>query len=132
MLSGAAFSQKNEGIVGKWQSSTGGARIEITKEGDKYFGTTIWLKEPNENGQPKRDSKNPDEAKRSRTIVGSQILEGFTKKSEKVYDGGTIYDPTSGKTYSCNMTLDGDILNIRGYLGVSFLGKTQKWTRIAF
>lgn len=130
ILSEAGFAQNIEGIDGKWQSPTGGARIEITKKGDKYVGTIFWLKEPNENGQSKKDSKNPDKAKRSRTIIGSQILEGFTKKSEKVYEGGTIYDPTSGKTYSCKMTLNGDILDIRGFIGVSLLGKTQKWTRI--
>jgi len=56
------------------------------------------------------------------------ILKGFIKKGN-VYDDGTIYDPKSGKTYSCTMTLKGNNLAIRGYVGVSLLGRTSTWSR---
>lgn len=127
----ASFSQTSDGILGKWQNPSGEGRIEITKNGERYYGKLYWLKEPNdERGEAKKDTKNPDETKRSRNIQGAQILEDFTKKSANVYEGGTIYDPKSGKTYSCKMTLKGDKLAIRGYVGVSLLGRTETWTRI--
>jgi len=131
LLVSSVFAQNHNGILGKWQNPSGEGRIEITKKGEKYYGTLYWLKQPNdENGQPKKDKKNPDETKRSRTIKGSQILEGFTAKENGLYDGGTIYDPKSGKTYSCKMTLKGDKLDIRGFVGLSLLGRTETWTRV--
>ena len=44
------------------------------------------------------------------------------------YKDGTIYDPKSGKTYSCKMTIDGNKLKIRGYIGISLFGRTEVWT----
>jgi hypothetical protein len=42
---------------------------------------------------------------------------------------GKIYDPKNGKTYSCKMTLEGNELKVRGYVGFSLLGRTTVWTR---
>jgi uncharacterized protein (DUF2147 family) len=126
------FSQNNDLILGKWQNPSGEGRIEITKKGEKYYGKLYWLKEPNnETGQPKKDVKNPDETKRTRLVQGLQILEGFTLSGKGTYENGTIYDPKSGKTYSCKMTVKGnDKLDIRGFVGISLLGRTETWTRI--
>jgi uncharacterized protein (DUF2147 family) len=126
------FSQNNDIILGKWQNPSGEGRIEITKKGEKYYGKLYWLKEPNnEAGQPKKDVKNPDEIKRTRLVQGLQILEGFTSSGKGVYENGTIYDPKSGKTYSCKMTVKGnDKLDIRGFVGISLLGRTETWTRV--
>jgi len=127
-----AFSQNNDLILGKWQNPSGEGRIEITKKGEKYYGKLYWLKEPNdETGQPKKDVKNPDETKRTRLVQGLQILEGFTSSGKGTYENGTIYDPKSGKTYSCKMTVKGnDKLDIRGFVGISLLGRTETWTRV--
>jgi len=40
-----------------------------------------------------------------------------------------IYDPKNGKTYSCKMTYKGKTLDIRGYIGISLLGRTTVWER---
>ena len=43
---------------------------------------------------------------------------------------GTIYDPEDGKTYKCKMTLtDPKTLGVRGYIGISLIGRTTVWTR---
>lgn len=36
----------------------------------------------------------------------------------------------NGKTYSCNMTLAGNKLNVRGYVGISMIGRTSVWTKV--
>lgn len=126
------LAQDNDDILGKWQNPSGEGRVDISKKGDEYVGTLYWLKEPNdEHGNPKKDVNNPDKDKQNRTIEGTQILQGFNAKGKGIYEDGTIYDPKSGKTYSSKMTLKGDDeLAIRGYVGVSLIGRTETWTRV--
>lgn len=119
------LAQGNDPILGKWQNPSGEGRIEIYKKGDKYFGKLYWVKDPS-----KKDVNNPDAKLQARSIQGLEILQNF-KKSGTVYGGGEIYDPKSGKTYSCKMTLKGtEKLDIRGFVGFSLLGRTETWKRI--
>ena len=121
----AAHGQSNDPIVGKWENPSGEGRIEIFKRGDKFFGTLYWIKDTN-----KKDVKNPDKKLQDRKIQGLQILTNFVKDGN-TYSGGEIYDPKSGKTYSCKMTIkEKDKLDIRGYLGISLLGRTETWVRL--
>jgi uncharacterized protein (DUF2147 family) len=107
--------------------------IQIYKQGGTYFGKIVWLIEPNEpnTGKPKTDGKNPDAAKRGRPILNLPIMYNFKYDGGNVWSDGKIYNPEDGKEYNCKMTLkDPNTLDVRGYFGVSFLGKTQTWTRI--
>jgi uncharacterized protein (DUF2147 family) len=131
LFTSVAIFAQSDPIVGKWQNPSGEGRVEIYKKGDKYFGKLYWLKEPNnEQGTIKKDIKNPDKSLQSRQVQGLEILTNFSKDGQ-VYSGGKIYDPKSGKTYSCKMTLQGsDKLDIRGYVGVSLFGRTETWKRV--
>ena len=104
----------------------------IYKKGEKYFGRLTWLKEiRDEKGQIKRDSKNPDPSLRKRPLLGSEILNNFDYLGNGTWGNGTIYDPKTGKTYSCKITrLNNDQLSIRGYVGISLLGRTEIWKRV--
>jgi uncharacterized protein (DUF2147 family) len=127
------FSQKTESekIIGTWLNGTGEAKIEIFKTGDKFYGSIIWLKNPNDNsGNPKLDKNNPDQGKRSKPILGLLILRGFEYQGENSWEKGKIYDPKNGKDYSCNLSLEGNKLNVRGYIGISLIGRTDIWTRV--
>ncbi|MCY1538126.1 hypothetical protein D9M68_736500 [compost metagenome] len=101
------------------------------KEGEKFFGKLIWLKEPyNEKGLPKTDIKNPDPKARTRPLLGLELLRDFIFENGK-WTAGKIYDPKSGKTYSCILSLrENGQLNIRGYIGISLLGRSEDWKRV--
>jgi len=113
-----------------WLTEEKTGKIQVYKATDgKFYGKLIWIKEPNENGKPKIDKHNPDKSKRNDPLMGIVLLKGFKKEDDKHYEDGTIYDPKSGKTYSCKMTLNGDNLDVRGYMGISLVGKTTRWTK---
>lgn len=118
-------------IVGIWLNASGQGQIQIYKEGDKYFGKLVWLKEPNgPKGNPKMDVNNPDEQLRNKPILGLVILRNF-KYNDGEWNGGRVYDPQNGKDYKCYMKLkDAKTLNVRGYIGFSLLGRTEVWTRV--
>ena len=122
------------GPVGLWYAEGGAAEVEIRPCSDGLCGKIVWLRSPiGDDGCELRDDKNPDPAARARTIVGLEILRGLRQLDEegRQWAGGTIYDPTGGRTYSCNARLDGDDrLYLRGYFGIQLLGRTTSWTRV--
>lgn len=130
-ISFTAFSQNKDAIVGQWVNATGEAHIDIFKKGEKYYGKIVWLKDPkDEKGKVKTDYKNPEPALTSRPILGLEILKGFKYKDGKWKDG-KIYDPKSGKTYSCTITPKGaNLISIRGYIGISLIGRSEAWKRV--
>jgi len=123
--------QNNELPLGTWTNANKEARFQIYKCGEKLCGKIIWLKEPLLQGKPKVDSKNPDETKRNQPILGMVFLKNFAYVGENKWDNGSIYDPQSGKTYSCYMKiLDKDKLEVKGYIGIALVGRSQIWTRV--
>lgn len=123
-----AFAQD---VLGKWKLSTGTAIVEVYQDGDVYNGKIVWLKNPTRpDGTPTVDHNNPDEKLRSRQLMGLNMLSNL-KKNGTEYSGGVIYDPANGKTYYCSMTVEGDILKVRGSLDKrGFLGRTMEWFRV--
>lgn len=69
--------------------------------------------------------------RKDKKIIGMTIAKGLKKKDDQ-YDGGEILDPNNGKIYRCKMKLDetGNILEVRGYIGISLLGRSQTWNRV--
>jgi uncharacterized protein (DUF2147 family) len=131
MLSTLIFAQKADDILGTWYTEGGKSKVEITKKDGKYSGKIIWLKEPNRaDGVAKLDKNNEDESLRGRGILGLPVIQNF-EWDDDLYEDGTIYDPENGKTYSCEMTWENiDMLNVRGYIGFSLLGRTTVWNRV--
>jgi uncharacterized protein (DUF2147 family) len=110
------------------------SQVQIYKDPNgKYYGKIVWLKEPNKNGKPKVDDKNPDVKLQSRPVMGLEMLKGFSfDKSDDEWNGGTIYNPSSGKTYNCYINFESATkVKIRGFIGASWmgLGKTVYWTK---
>ena len=140
---GLGGAEDGDQIVGVWATAPdevdGNAHVEIYKNNGTYEGKIIWLEKPVYNpddeqgmaGQTKVDRENPDAALRSRPILGLQIMSGFEYDGDDKWKKGTIYAPDDGKTYKCKMTLSGDVLNVRGFIGISMLGRTEEWTRVS-
>lgn len=126
----AVNAQSADAVVGKWLNKDGDAHIQIYKKGNTYAGKLVWLKAPNdEAGKPKRDQNNPNEKLRNRSILGLEILTGFVFE-DGVWEDGKIYDPKSGKVYSCKLSMESAKLNVRGYVGFSMVGRTDVWSRV--
>jgi len=120
--------------TGRWWAEGGFAKVEIRTCGDALCGQVIWLRHPlDADGCTLRDVENPDVALRSRPVEGLAILRDLRASSyvPNEWNGGTIYDPGSGRTYSAVAEMDGpDRLRVRGYFGIRLLGRTTTWLRV--
>ncbi len=69
---------------------------------------------------------------KDKPAMGMEIFNGM-KQSKNEWSGGTVLDPDSGKTYRCRARLseDGKRLDVRGFVGISLLGRTQTWIRVS-
>ena len=126
-------------LAGKWKTvddTTGYSRadVEITKTADgTYIGKIIRIRPlPDKPLDPlcshcKGDLKN-------KPYVGLQIVSGFKANPENPneYINGTVLDPLSGKTYKGKAKINpkNTRLTMRGYIGVSMLGRSVTWIRI--
>jgi len=121
-------------ILGTWKNGEGTGHIEIYKTtSGHYAGKIVWLKEPidEETGKPKLDKRNPDKSKRTMPTLNLVNLHGFTYDPKDKEWNGFIYDPKNGKEYDCRAELkDANTLKVRGYIGISLIGRTDTWTRL--
>ncbi len=131
LTSFVAYTQQADAIVGEWFTENEKSTVKIFKKGEHYFAKIIALKNPlNEKGKPKLDTNNPEASNHDKTLIGLVILNKLSYKSGKTWDDGTIYDPESGNTYSCKLTLkDNNNIEMRGYMGISLLGRSTEWKR---
>jgi uncharacterized protein (DUF2147 family) len=125
-ISFTAFGQpKPDAIVGEWLTAAKDGKVQIYKSGNKFFGKISWGNRPNG-----KDTNNPDTKLRDQNLIGLVILKDFAFNGKDKWEDGTIYDPNNGKTYSCVIRLkDEKTLEVRGYIGISLLGRTEVWTR---
>jgi len=124
---------KTDDVLGIWLNEDKDGHVEIYKENDKYFGKLIWLKNPidDETGKAKLDKHNPDDELKKRPTKGIILMTDFEYDGDGEWDEGDIYDPKTGKTYSCYMEFESmDKLKVRGYIGISLIGRTTYWTRV--
>ena len=120
------------GFVGYWFTEDHRSAVEIDRVGDLYFGRIVWMKQAvDEAGRPWLDVENPDPARRSDPLQGIVLLSNFTLSERGWLEGGRIYDPGSGNSYRCQMKLVDGGLEVRGFIGFSFFGRSQVWTRCA-
>lgn len=115
-------------VEGLW--ATGGSLLRVAQQDGTLTMIVVAIEEPfDENGEPLKDRENPDKALRDQPILGMDLLSGY-KFSGKRWEG-KIYDPETGSVYSSRMKLKDGLLEMRGYIGTPFLGKTKKFKPIS-
>jgi uncharacterized protein (DUF2147 family) len=121
--------------VGRWQTiddETGKPKsiVQIEQAGNGTLsGTVVEILQSNKGPNPLCDKC--DGAQKGKPIKGMTILWGLKPDGTAVWSGGSVLDPAKGKTYKAKITLTdgGKKLQMRGYIGIEALGRTQTWVR---
>ncbi len=108
-----------------YDDSTGAAKavVRITDNGGKLSGTIIQTLDP----AVKNGCTTCTGRYKNKSLVGATVFSGLKNTGGNTYDGGTITDPKNGKSYSLSASHSGGTLQMRGYMGIKALGRTQTW-----
>lgn len=131
-----AQSFDRDDITGYWSTEENKSIVWLYRaQNGKFYGKIVWLKEPldKETGKPKTNKKSSDDTKKSLPVLGLRILRDL-EFDEDEWDGGYVYDPENGKEYKGYVEFTDaskNKLKLRGYIGVSLLGRTTYWNRVS-
>ena len=133
VLSSLAFA---EDITGLWQTiddKTGAPKgqVEIRKEANGTFVGKVTKITPRTGYTPKEICVDCPAPYTNKPILGLDTLTGLKQGQGSNYVNGRILDPNTGKIYSmkAKLSANGKRLHLRGYVGVSVLGRNQIWIR---
>jgi uncharacterized protein (DUF2147 family) len=134
----ASYAQKptknGDAIIGKWMSAANDFQVEVYKDAQgKYAAKIIWFKviTAGKTMNDILDKHNPNSQLRNRKWLGMQTLNGLEYDGKNKWNNGHIYVPKTGKTYSAKCTLTSkNVLEVRGYIGISLLGETLIFNRV--
>ncbi len=120
-------------IAGIWEAEDGRMKIEMFDVEGVYAGRLIWGQRAVEaDGKTfKRDTHNPDPKLRNRSLQGITVLQNLKwDAKDRRWEGGTLYDGTSGRSISAHLRLVNGKLEMRGYMGSPMLGRTITFRRV--
>lgn len=107
---------------GTWLRENGNSRVRFAACGSALCGTIVWLKKPDV------DKNNPNEAERSRSLVGVKVFFDMVPNGADKW-AGKAYNPEDGRIYSGYMTLEGDKLTTQGCVLGGIICKSVNWSR---
>jgi uncharacterized protein (DUF2147 family) len=126
----AAAAQTPIGLWKTFDDKTGNPRaiVRIYEENGKLFGRIERSFTP---GAEHRVCVVCTDERKDQPILGLLIIRNM-KASDGEYNGGDILDPENGSVYRCKFHVDdsGTRLILRGFIGISLLGRTQTWQRV--
>lgn len=121
--------------TGLWEKRDSSGKPEgwfrIAERNGVYEGQIVKMfPKPGEDPASWRCTKCEGE-QRNAPVLGLTFIKSM-KRQGLAYEDGKILDPRDGSLYSARMELspDGRQLSVRGYLGISLLGKTEVWARL--
>lgn len=134
LAAGSAWAQTTP--VGLWKTiddktKSERALVRISESGGVLSGRIEKLLAADAKPDAKCDKCEDD--RKDKPIVGMEIVRGVKKAdAENTWDGGTILDSAEGKVYKVRMQPadGGKKLEVRGYVGMPMLGRTQTWVRV--
>lgn len=128
----AQASSPNE-IVGVWEAEDGSLKLEMFDAGGVYAARMVFGDRVVEaDGKTfKKDILNPDPKLRNRSLQGIVFVNNLKwDTGDRRWEGGSLYDGSSGRTYSGRATLVNGKLELRGYMGMPLLGQTMVMRRV--
>lgn len=116
-------------LRGIWANEDNTSQFKFTHNGNNYSAQLVWMAQPNdENGNPKKDSNNPDKTLRNRPLLGMTMISGLEFKNNE-WVNGTIYNPRKGISVKCQIEMpNDDTLILKASKGLFSVTKT--WKRI--
>lgn len=118
-------------VIGTWKTISDDdgkekSYVDIYEKNGKFFGKIIKILDPS---VPEVCEECKGDLKNS-PMIGLEIIKDL-QKDDQSWNGGKILDPANGKEYKCTLSLESeDVLLVRGFIGFSLLGRTQKWYRV--
>ena len=130
LVSLADVSVADNVIEGVWIVEDGDGLIEFQLLDEQLSGVIVGsVSDPNRAKPARYDDLNPEPGLRERPLLGLAIFTNLLSSGSDKWKG-QVYDPNTGKTYKCTITLvNANTLKVRGYIGLSLLGQTRIWTR---
>lgn len=126
-----------EDITGTWRyidDKTGEAKglVKIEKQSNGTYAGTALKATPRPGYTPKEFCTNCPAPYTNKPIIGLQVISGLKTDDHVNYTDGKIIDPVSGKIYRLKgkISPNGKKLFLRGYLGISVVGRSQTWLRV--
>ncbi len=114
---------------GTWRLSSGKVTVKVRQCGGELCANIVGLKEPTyKDGKAKIDRHNQNPALRSRPLMGLSVLSGMKPNGENSWKG-SIYNADDGKTYSATMSLDGNVMKLKGCVAGIFC-KVQTFNKV--
>lgn len=123
---------QSQSVIGKWKTiddETGKPKsiVEVYENSGKIYAKIVEILDPKKQDKLCTEC---DGDEKNKPVLGMVIVKNL-KKDGNEFNGGSITDPVNGKKYKCFITLENkDKLKVRGYIGISIIGRTQYWHRV--
>ncbi|MBS8259885.1 DUF2147 domain-containing protein [Roseibium polysiphoniae] len=125
LIMGGATPTLAADATGEWARPGGSSKIRISACGSALCGKLIWLK------SPRNDTANPDPAKRTRPLLGVQIVRSMKPTGKTNQWKGKVYNAEDGKTYTGFIQMpSANRMKLEGCVMGGLICKGETWTRI--
>ena len=135
MLTGSAFAQASP--VGLWKTIDDNTKkerslIRVSEAGGVFTGKIE--KRLDADAKPTDICDQCTDDRKNQPILGLTLIRNVKQSADDkgLWDGGDFTDPDNGKVYKVRLKPidDGKKLEVRGYIGMPMLGRTQTWIRV--
>ena len=133
-----AWADTGASPIGLWKTIDDGSKKEkslvriVLDSGGVLVGKIEKLLDPNE--KPDVVCDQCSDERKNQPVVGLTIIRGVKQDADDkaLWNGGDILDPANGKVYKVRLkpAQDGKALEVRGYIGMPMLGRSQTWIRV--